>query len=72
MNGTIREWYAADQPYIFGKTGSLSNNHSLSGYLVTKKGKVLIFAFMNNNFAVNSNAIRRNMQGILRRIYENY
>lgn len=74
VNGTIRKWYRGDddKPYIFGKTGSLSNNHCLSGFLVTKKGKVLIFSFMNNNFVESGTAIRRNMQSILENIYNHY
>jgi D-alanyl-D-alanine carboxypeptidase/D-alanyl-D-alanine-endopeptidase (penicillin-binding protein 4) len=72
VNGTIRRWYQKEQPYIFGKTGSLSNNHCLSGFLVTRKGKVLIFSFMNSNFTASGNAIRRNMQSILENIYEHY
>lgn len=72
VSGTIRNWYKHDKPYIYGKTGTLSNNHCLSGYLVTKKGKTLIFAFMNNNFVASTNDIRINMQDILQKIYENY
>ena len=72
VNGTIRKWYHAEKPYIFGKTGSLSNNHCLSGFLVTKRGKVLIFSFMNSNFVQSGTAIRRNMQSILEKIYEHY
>ena len=72
VNGTIRKWYHNETPYIFGKTGSLSNNHCLSGFLVTKKGKVLIFSFMNSNFVESGNAIRRNMQTILENIYNHY
>jgi D-alanyl-D-alanine carboxypeptidase/D-alanyl-D-alanine-endopeptidase (penicillin-binding protein 4) len=72
VNGTIRKWYLADRPYIFGKTGSLSNNHCLSGFLLTRKGKVLIFSFMNSNYVASGNAIRRNMEGILQSIYEHY
>ena len=72
VNGTIRKWYAAEKPYIFGKTGSLSNNHCLSGFLVTKKGKVLIFSFMNSNFTATGNSIRKNMESILQDIYEKY
>lgn len=73
VNGTLRNWYRRQEgPYIFGKTGSLSNNHCLSGFLVTRKGRVLIFSFMNSNFTATGNAIRRNMQAILETIYENY
>ena len=71
-SGTIKRWYNADPPFIFGKTGSLSNNHCLSGYLITKKGKTLIFSFMNNNFTSSVNEIRQNMDKILRLIYEKY
>lgn len=71
-SGTIKNWYNGDPPYIFGKTGSLSNNHCLSGYLVTKKGKTLIFSFMNNNFTASISDVRRDMEKILRSIYETY
>lgn len=72
VNGTIRKWYFADKPYIFGKTGTLSNNHCLSGFLITRKGKLLIFSFMNSNYTASVTAIRRNMQAILQNIYEHY
>ena len=70
--GTIRNWYKADEPFIYGKTGSLSNNHCLSGYLITRSGKTLIFSFMNSNFTASTNDIRRSMQSILNLIYEEY
>lgn len=70
--GTIQKWYQGEKPYVFGKTGTLSNNHCLSGFLVTRKGTVLIFSFMNSNYTASTNAIRRNMQSILENIYEHY
>lgn len=70
--GTIKNWYKSDKPYIFGKTGTLSNNHALSGYLVTRSGKTLIFSFMSNNFLSSMNQIRTNMQEILYTIYDKY
>lgn len=70
--GTLKNYYKAETPYIFGKTGSLSNNHCLSGFLITKKGKTLIFSFMNSNFTKPGGDVRNNMQRILKTIYEKY
>lgn len=70
--GTLRNAYRNDPPYVFGKTGTLRNNHLLSGYLITKKGEVLIFSFMNNNFIAPTGEIRAQMETILKNIYDNY
>lgn len=70
--GTIKNWYKADKPYIFGKTGSLSNVHCLSGFLVTRSGKTLIFSFMSNNFVASTSKVRTYMQDVLKNYYEKY
>jgi len=70
--GTIRNWYKNDPPYIYGKTGTLSNNHSLSGFLITKKGRTFIFSFMSNNHPASTSAVRNEMSAILKSIYEHY
>jgi D-alanyl-D-alanine carboxypeptidase/D-alanyl-D-alanine-endopeptidase (penicillin-binding protein 4) len=70
--GTLRNWFKANNPYVFGKTGTLSNNHCLSGFLITQKGKTLIFAFMNNNYTAPVYEVRKNLQEILDKIYKNY
>lgn len=71
-SGTIKNWYRADVPYIYGKTGSLSNNHCLSGFIITKSGKTLIFSMMSNNFVSSSTELRRQMERILKNVYEKY
>ncbi len=71
-NGTIKNWYKAEVPYIYGKTGSLSNNHCLSGFLITKKGTTLIFSLMSNNFLVSGNELKKQMEKIFRMVYEKY
>lgn len=74
VSGTIRGWYAGPkgEPYVFAKTGSLRYVHSLSGYVKTKKGKLLIFSFMHNNFTGSSDPLKEEMQAVLKRVYEVY
>ena len=71
--GTLRNAYPkTDSPFVFGKTGSLSNNHNQSGYIVTKKGKVYIFSFMNNNFVLPTAEVRKEMVRIMTYIHDNF
>jgi D-alanyl-D-alanine carboxypeptidase/D-alanyl-D-alanine-endopeptidase (penicillin-binding protein 4) len=72
--GTIKSAYKTDngQPFVWAKTGSLSNNHNQSGYLITRKGKRLAFSFMNNNFTRPSREIRDEMVRIITYIHDNF
>jgi len=71
-SGTLKKWYGNDKPYVYAKSGSLSNNYNLSGYLVTKKGTVLIFSYMNNHFKESSSDIKRDIEKTLKEIYKKY
>lgn len=72
-SGTLKNWYPGDpEPYIYAKTGSLGNNHCLSGYLITKSGKTLIFSFMNNHFRHPSSEVKKRMQLILEKVRDTY
>ena len=70
--GTLKNWYASDEPYIYAKSGSLRNNYSLSGYLKTKSGKIMIFSFMNNNYVTPSSDIKKAMEEVFLKIRNSY
>lgn len=71
--GTLKDWYPGDpEPYFFAKTGSVGNNHNISGYLITKSGKTLIFSFMNNHFRHPSSEVKKQMEQIFEEIRNTY
>lgn len=71
--GTIKNWYAGkDKPYVFAKTGTVGNNHNVSGYLLTNSGKVLVFSFMNNHFKKTNDEVRTQMQEAFEWLRDNY
>ena len=74
VRGTISNWYRNPEgsPYVLAKTGSMSGVHCLSGFILTKSGKTLIFSFMHNNFVGSSKPWKMEMQRILEWIYLNY
>ncbi len=72
-SGTLKNAYPkTDHPFVFGKTGSLSNNHNQSGYVVTKSGRTLIFSFMNNNFVLPTADVRKEMVRVMTYIHDNF
>lgn len=73
VSGTLENWYEGKAaPYIYAKSGSLGNNYCLSGYLLTKSGKTLIFSFMNNHFLEPSSEVKKGMERIFEEIRDNY
>ena len=70
-SGTLKNLLKTDKPFIFAKSGSLNNNYCLSGFLITKKGKTLIFSMMNNDFVNSTSDIRKEVIKILQEIHDN-
>ncbi len=57
--GTLRSLYKSDSSFIFAKTGTLSNHVALSGFLITKKNKLVIFSILANNFRTGATPVRK-------------
>ena len=70
--GTLRSYFKNDQGYIFAKTGTLSNNCALSGFLLTNKGKLLIFSILANHYQTGATPIRKATERFLEEIRKKY
>ncbi|UGU15286.1 D-alanyl-D-alanine carboxypeptidase [Sinomicrobium kalidii] len=74
QSGTLKNTYKSKNgiPYIYAKSGTLSNNHNLSGYILTKSGKTLIFSYMNNHYMHPTGEVKKHMEALFRHIRDNY
>lgn len=63
--GTLRNYYQQLSGRLYAKTGTLSGCVALSGYMVTKTGKTLVFSILVNNHDTTSTVIRRAVERFL-------
>ena len=70
--GTLEGRFIADSNYIFAKTGTLSGVVALSGYLYTKKNKLLIFSVLVNNHQALATAVRKAVEKFIEGIRNKY
>jgi D-alanyl-D-alanine carboxypeptidase/D-alanyl-D-alanine-endopeptidase (penicillin-binding protein 4) len=70
--GTLKSYFDDKAGYIYAKTGTLSGQMSLSGYLTTKKGTALIFSIMINNHTGKSTQVRKLITAYVDRIWRRY
>jgi serine-type D-Ala-D-Ala carboxypeptidase/endopeptidase (penicillin-binding protein 4) len=70
--GTLSSYYKKETGFIYAKTGTLSNNCALSGYLLTKKGKFLIFSVLANGYITGATPVRKAVEQFLIGIREKY
>ena len=68
--GTLSNYFKDASGFIYAKTGTLSNNCALSGFLITKKGKLLIFSILANNYITGAAPIRKAVEKFLLNIRE--
>jgi len=70
--GTLNNYYKAESGWLFGKTGSLSGVVALSGFLYTKKNKLLVFSVLVNNHNASATAVRRAVEKFIEGLREKY
>jgi D-alanyl-D-alanine carboxypeptidase/D-alanyl-D-alanine-endopeptidase (penicillin-binding protein 4) len=70
--GTISNYYLKDSGFIFVKTGTLNGVVALSGFLYTKKNKLLIFSVLINNHRSSATDIRKGIEKFIQDIRDNY
>jgi D-alanyl-D-alanine carboxypeptidase/D-alanyl-D-alanine-endopeptidase (penicillin-binding protein 4) len=70
ISGTLAGWYKGPdkKPWLYAKSGSMSGVQCLSGYLINKRGQVLILSFMHNNFTGEGKLWKAEMQRIMEMI----
>jgi serine-type D-Ala-D-Ala carboxypeptidase/endopeptidase (penicillin-binding protein 4) len=70
--GTLSSLYKKISGKIFAKTGTLSNHVALSGFLYTKKNKLLIFSILTSGYQGSANPVRKAVEKYLIHLYTNY
>ena len=67
--GTLAGLYKNLNGKIFAKTGTLGNQIALSGYLITKKEKLLIFSVLINNHMASASSVRRAVEKFINQVW---
>jgi len=56
---------------VFAKSGGMERVRSYTGFIKTKKGKLVSFSMIANNFTCKSSQVRKKMEKLMLAIYEN-
>ena len=59
------------EDFVWGKTGTLKNNHNYSGYIITDKGRQYVFSIMINHFTDDIDIIKQAISDFLKYIKSN-
>lgn len=69
-SGTLSGYYKDLNGKLYAKTGTLSGQVALSGFLETAKGKHLIFSVLVNNHQTSATIVRRAVEQFLLQVYQ--
>lgn len=70
--GTLTNYYKELNGKLFAKTGTLSGVVALSGFMYTKKNKLLVFSVLVNNHQSTATNVRRAVENFLMGVQEKY
>jgi D-alanyl-D-alanine carboxypeptidase/D-alanyl-D-alanine-endopeptidase (penicillin-binding protein 4) len=70
--GTLRGLYKGYEGRVFAKTGTLSNQVGLCGYIITKKEHPLIFSVMVNNHQTSASEVRKSIEAFITSLIDKY
>jgi D-alanyl-D-alanine carboxypeptidase/D-alanyl-D-alanine-endopeptidase (penicillin-binding protein 4) len=71
-SGTLSNFFKDEKGVLFAKTGTLSGQVALSGFLYTKKNKLFIFSILVNNHNASATGIRKTTESFLKSIRVQY
>ncbi len=71
-SGTLSKFYKEINNKIFAKTGTLTGQAGLSGYLYGKSGKLYAFSILANNYKGGATAVRKAFEKFIFSVYQNY
>jgi D-alanyl-D-alanine carboxypeptidase/D-alanyl-D-alanine-endopeptidase (penicillin-binding protein 4) len=70
--GTLSSYYQNLSSSLYAKTGSLGGVICLSGYLLTRKQRWLLFSVLVNNHQGSGAHIRKQVESFLQQVYQSY
>lgn len=70
--GTLTNYYRPLEGKMFAKTGTLSGQVALSGYLYAQSGQLLLFSVLVNNHNMDAPAVRRHVERFLLQMYADH
>ena len=74
VSGNLKDMYKGKNglPYIYAKTGTMRHINCISGFLLTRSGKILVFSWMNNQFKSEPAELNRKMEKLFSFLCDQY